>query len=683
MQTRIALRAAALLLFSAISALLQAQYLSLQPVNPDELKMTSDPKAPGADAVYLDLREEADDNLGYESHYVRIKVLTEKGKEMATINLSYAKGIHTNGELGSESYKITDIKGRTIHPDGTVIPLDVKPEDLLAAQTGTLKLDRKVFTLPSVEVGSVLEYMWTLRYPPNSVRSPTWDVQLPYFVHQTHFRYVPFKAFQPNALTAMYILDQDGDRLDHLIAWAVLPAGVALRKIPATGIFTLDMTDVPAAPEEDWMPPVESYLYKVRFYYIDDNDPSKWWLVACKRWDKRVNRFADPSKPIQQAVAQLVAPSDPDIVKAQKLYAAVQALENTDYTRAKSESERKELHLGMQKRAEDTLAQKSGSSNDIAMLYLAMLRAAGLPAYPAEVADRSERLFDTGYLSLDQLTDTLVILKNGDSELFLDPGSKMCPFGQLAWNHTATNGLRQDAKGFDITGTPLSTYSENTVVRTGDLALDSHGGVSGRLQIIMTGLSALYWRQQALENDETELKKQFDRELATQVPDGVEAHIDHFLGLDNSNANLMAVVKVSGSIGVSTAKRIMLPGYFFESRGRTPFVKEDKRTMAVDMHYGDVVTDRIVYHLPDGVTVEGAPQDADISWQGHAHYLAKSTSAAGQITIMRSLARAFSQAKPEEYQDLRGFYQKIAASDQGQLVLAAAPVSPAPAAQGH
>ena len=683
MRIRIVLSATALLLFSAIPALLQAQNLSLQPINPDELKMTSDPKAPGADAVYLDLREEADDNLGYESHYVRIKVLTEKGKEMATINLSYLKGVPTNGLLGSESFKITDVKGRTIHPDGTVVPLDVKPEDLLAAQTGTLKLDRKVFTLPSVEVGSVIEYMWTLRYPPNSVRSPTWDVQLPYFIHQTHFRFVPFKAFQPNALTSMFVLDSDGDRLDHLIAWAVLPTGVALRKIPATGIFTLDMTDVPAAPDEEWMPPVESYLYKVRFYYIDDNDPSKWWLVACKRWDKRVNRFADPSKPIQQAVAQLVAPSDPDIVKAQKLYAAVQALENTDYTRAKSESERKELHLGMQKRAEDTLAQKSGSSNDIAMLYLAMLRAAGLPAYPAEVADRSERLFDTGYLSLDQLTDTLVILKNGDSELFLDPGSKMCPFGQLAWNHTDTNGLRQDAKGFDITGTPLSTYSENTVVRTGDLALDSHGGVSGRLQIIMTGLSALYWRQQALENDESELKKQFDRDLATQVPDGVEAHIDHFLGLDNPNANLMAVVNVSGTIGVSTSRRIMLPGYFFESRGRTPFVKEDKRTMAVDMHYGDVVTDRIVYHLPDGVTVEGAPQNADISWQGHAHYLAKSTTAAGQITITRSFARAFSQAKPEEYQDLRGFYQKIAASDQGQLVLVAAPASPAPAAQGH
>jgi hypothetical protein len=39
------------------------------------------------------------------------------------------------------------------------------------------------------------------------------------------------------------------------------------------------------------------------------------------------------------------------------------------------------------------------------------------------------------------------------------------------------------------------------------------------------------------------------------------------------------------------------------------------------------------------------------------------------------LARAFSYAKPEEYQDLRGFYQKIAAADQSQLVLTTAPLA--------
>jgi transglutaminase-like putative cysteine protease len=42
--------------------------------------------------------------------------------------------------------------------------------------------------------------------------------------------------------------------------------------------------------------------------------------------------------------------------------------------------------LKVAKRAEDTWAQKSGSSQDIALLYLAMLRAAGLTAYDMKVS---------------------------------------------------------------------------------------------------------------------------------------------------------------------------------------------------------------------------------------------------------------------------------------------------------
>ncbi len=643
----------------AVPTLALAQF---QPVNPDELKMTSDPKAPGAAAVYLEIRQVEDDNLHYESHYARIKVLTEKGKELATVELPYV--IH--------NYKITDIKGRTIHADGTEVPLNVKPEDLLLEKSGEVQVNRKVFTLPSVEVGSVLEYTWTLRYDDNSYSSPEWEVQLPYFVHKAHYQFLPFKAFLPNSNTSMYLEDEDGDILNDILVWWRLPSkDMTVNQVPSSGLYSLDVTDIPAAPDEEWMPPTNSFLYKVSFYYKDNNDSARWWLEAGKRWTKRVNRFADP-KPLQSAVASLVAPTDSELDKAQKIYKAVQALDNTDFSRARSESERKELHMKEQKRAEDTWTQKSGSSTDIALLYLAMLRAAGLNAEPVTLADRSERTFDLSYLSLSQLTDTLVILKTGDKETSLDPGEKMCPFGVLAWKHAGSAGLLEGDHGVAVATMPYSAYSTNSLSRTGDLTLDSHGGVSGRLQFLLSGQQALYWRQKALRNDGTELKKQFDKEeLESEVPDGVEAHIDHFLGMDDPDVNLIAVVGVTGNLGVATSKRMILPAYFFQSRGRTPFVKEEKREMAVDMHYGDRITDQIVYHLPDGVTVEGAPQDANIPWQGHAVYTAKSKTDPSQITITRAFTRAFTFAKPEEYQNLRAFYQKVAAADQGQIVLAA------------
>ena len=88
------------------------------------------------------------------------------------------------------------------------------------------------------------------------------------------------------------------------------------------------------------------------------------------------------------------------------------------------------------------------------------------------------------------------------------------------------------------------------------------------------------------------------------------------------------------------------------------------------MQYARQIADQLTYDLPAGMTVEGAPQDAKISWEGHAVYVVKTKTEPGKITVARLLANAFTLAKPEEYQDLRGFYQKVAVADQGQLVLA-------------
>ena len=64
-----------------------------------------------------------------------------------------------------------------------------------------------------------------------------------------------------------------------------------------------------------------------------------------------------------------------------------------------------------------------------------------------------------------------------------------------------------------------------------------------------------------------------------------------------------------------------------------------------------------------------------IPWEGHAILSIKTHPAARPCHHNPSLARAFTFAKPEEYQDLRAFYQKVAAADQQQLVLTASPAA--------
>lgn len=652
MKTTAVLRAAVMMAVAAFPLIASAQF---QQPTEQELKMTSDPKAPGADAVYLDFQEKDDNMLHFRTVYARIKVLTEKGKERATVTIPY--------EAGGFAH-VDDIKARTIHPDGTVIPLEGKPADLLVVKSGDYQQKSKTFTLPSVTVGSILEYRYELRYSDYYVMSPTWAIQGQYFVHKAHYVFIPW-----HGLGGYFITNDQGKVLNHLVDWVNLPKGVQLLVQDASSKVILDVSDIPAAPNEEYAPPADIALYNVKFYYSWTKSSDKFWQDAADYWSKQTDHFADPSKAVREAVKGIVAPGDSEIDKAKKLYAAVEALDNTDYSRQKSQSEMKKLKMKNVTRAEDVWKNKSGDSNDIALLYLSMLRAAGLKAWAITVKNRDDGPFDQSYMSSDQFDATLVILESGGKEILLDPGEKMCPFGTVNWRHSGVGGIRQfaDKPGFTIT--PQQSFMENQTTREGDINIDGQGNVTGRVNFVMTGQAALKWRQMALRNDDAAVKKNFDSVLATIVPVGVEAHVDHFLGMNQPDSNLMAVVNVKGRMGSAMGKRLLLPGLFFESRGNEPFVKEAKRLEPVDMHYSDEITDQVTYHLPADMTVEGAPANDKIAWPGHAVDVVKSEADPGEITMACALVRGFTEVKAAEYSDLRGFYQKVAAEDQQEMVL--------------
>lgn len=650
---------AGLLALLFASASLHAQF---QQPTKEELAMTSDPKAPGAAAVFLNIDESENDPLHLRIYYVRIKVLSEKGKELATVTLPYSHA----------GWKVSDIKARTIHPDGTIIPLTGKPEDLLVVKKGEHEVERKVFNLPQVEVGSILEYRYAIDYLGYS--SPDWEVQRNYFVHKAHFSFVPFENFTPKAANMRsnrYLIDGKGRAINSLIWWKHLPVGTDLVQEP-TGRFVLDVNDVPARPSEPWMPPIQSLLYRVFFYYNPAMSVQDFWVDSGKDWSKHIDRFAVPSVELQTVVAGLMATGDNDLDKAKKLYKAVAALDNTDYSRRRGETEMKVLGLKENKHAEDVWRQKSGTSEEIVMLYLALARTAGLKVYAETVVNRNRGIFDPSYMSMSQFNELMVRLEIGDKKYLLDPGEKMCPFGEISWKHANARGLTQSPSGPTIGVTAPESYKDNSTTRTGVLNLDAQGQLHGALQWTLRGQEALQWRQNALRNDPDELKKRFDRMIAQEVPKGIEVHVDHFLGLDDPEVNLLAMVKVSGQVGTVTSKRMFLPEHFFEIRGRRVFADVEQRTTPVEMQYGEQVVDQITYSLPEGFSVEAAPADANLQWPNHAVYITKSVSAPGKVTVARRLARAFDQAKPEEYKDLRDFYQKVATADQQQIVLTTA-----------
>ncbi|MGA2218108.1 MAG: DUF3857 domain-containing protein, partial [Terracidiphilus sp.] len=594
-------------------------YSQFQQPTPEELKMTADPKAPGAAAVYLNVTRISNPDLHFEGYYARIKVLAEKGMELATVELPYQKHL----------YDVADIKARTIQPDGTIIPLTGKPADLLKTKTKGFQSGRKVFTLPNAQVGSILEYYFQIRYDSDHIPIPYWEVQFPYLVHKSHYQCIG---------------------CSNLSYWSVLPVGITVAK-DRMGHLELNMVDVPPSPKEEWMPPMESLLYKVEFYNSSPRSVDDFWKGAGDDWFNAVNLFTEPSKTFRDQMNGLIAPGDSDLDKARKLYKAVQALDNTDFSREKGENERKKLKIKEINRAEDVWTEKSGTRTEIALLYLSMLRSAGLTAYAMRLVNRNQGLFTPSDLDFDQLDDTIIILSAGGKEILLDPGEKMCPFQTVHWSHSRTGGIRQFATGSGVATSSQQPYNLNTIDRIADLTLDAQGTVDGNMRIVMSGQEALHWRQIALKNDNAEVMKQFDEWLAEMVPDGVQAHIDHFTALDDPDSKLVSFIKVQGAAGTATSKHLLVPGLFLETRRSHPFVDEEKRQTPVDMQYGEQVADQVIYHLPPGLEVESAPQPGKIPWEGHAVLLINSKTEPGQVTVTSTLARAFALAKTEEYQD--------------------------------
>ena len=74
-------------------------------------------------------------------------------------------------------------------------------------------------------------------------------------------------------------------------------------------------------------------------------------------------------------------------------------------------------------------------------------------------------------------------------------------------------------------------------------------------------------------------------------------------------------------------------------------------------------------HLPAGFSIETAAPSMSVPWTGYAVFQIKSTPNGNDLTVTRTLARAFTMLQPDEYGPMRDFYQKVNAADTQQIVL--------------
>ncbi|HVC47024.1 MAG TPA: transglutaminase-like domain-containing protein [Terracidiphilus sp.] len=669
----------------------------------EELQMTSDPAAPGAAAVYLYREEIQDDPHHFHSVYARIKILKDSGTELATVHINYRKsfvfsatgdnsshlgnGFATNFDLpdvnrtgedrpnGTDTFvghiEIGALQGRTIHPDGTIVPMTEKQADLLKEKIGNNQMNELTFTLPDAHKGDILEYYYQVRYDRFN-QAPYWQVQQPFFVHKEHFVFIPDSQFTHLDVAGAGVSDakmygQFGEVETDIRATSVLPPEGKVQQ-DALGHYYVDLTNIPPIPQEPFSPPISGQIYHVEFYYIFTPSEKEFWQTEMNLWTKALGKYIAPTSLITSTAKEITSGVATPLDKAKKLYALVQTFDNQDLDRrATVAPDDGSIPYGS---VEQVLEAKRGGSRQLTWLYLSLARAAGLDARPIRLASRDLHLFSASTLDTSQLDSIIVGIMIDGKEIYVDPGERMAPFETLYWAHAGAGGVALQSDGkVETLITPLQDNRSNTVVHVGTLNLSPQGEVSGTLKVGFIGQQALAWRQLALRIGAGAVQQQMQMGFDAELPAGVQAHIEQIAGLDDPNRQLVAIIPVTGMLATSAGKHIVLPRLFFDTKDVDPFPEEAQRVWPVDMHYPAQEQEQITYKLPDGFKLENPPADVNLHWAENAAYIVRTQTAANSVTNARILARGFTVLDPSQYSQLRDFYQKVAQDDHQQIVL--------------
>ncbi|MGZ7075213.1 MAG: DUF3857 domain-containing protein [Candidatus Angelobacter sp.] len=640
---RLYLSFALLLVFIAPASAQKEDWL---PITQHDLEMKQVPGSPGADAVQLYYADFINDQEQTEFFYHRIKILNEKGKNHADVELI----VPPDGSISS-------LKARTIQPDGKITDFTGKPFQKTVIKARGVKVLAKAFTMPEVTVGSIIEYKYKIDWP-GIITDNYWTIQHELYTVKESFRMKPYSG------------GLEGFESGYQVAALYSHMPNNIKPLQKGGGYELEVESMPAFESEGYMPPEEDLKPQMRFFYIStgNSTPEKFWQEAGRKWNDQVEHFIGNRKEISQAAAQAIGNETDPEQKLRKLYARAQQIRNLTYERERTEQEQKKENLKSNQNAGDVLSRGTGDRDDITRFFVALARAAGFDASIVRVSDRKNKFFDKGLLSRRQLDSEIAVVNQAGKDIYLDPGTKFCPYGYLRWIRTSTMGIKLDKKGGVFVTAPAAGYDKATIRRNAEMALDGGGNLKGTITVKFEGGDALEHRLDELDTDEAGKKKNLEDELQGWLPTGAVIKLAKSEGWETSDGPLTAVFTVEMPGYASAAgKRLLVPAYLFQARQLDAFKHVDRK-FPVYFPYAFGEVDRVNISVPGGYTLENTPQQ-QTARLGYAAYQNLAQFDGKQLVTQRILQVNGIFFRLDVYPEVKDFFSKVQAGDEQQAVL--------------
>ena len=623
--------------------------VSFQPVSPDELKMTSEAKAPGAPAIILFRQVDRDDRgqTAHEDVYFRIKILTEEGRKYADVEIPFYK----------DQGNIVNLHARTIKPDGTIVEFSGKAFDKSIVKSRGRKYLAKTFTLPDVQVGGILEYYYTQDLAEHYVFDSHWILSNELYTKTAKFSLRPY--------TNDYITF-------HLRwTWHNLPPGTTAPAEAPNHVVAMEASDIPAFHTEDYMPPENEMKSRVDFIYSEDDfehDPDVYWKKFGKKRYGALESFTGKQKSMEQAVSEIVAPGDTPEVKLRKIYSRVQQIRNTSYEVAKTEQEQKRNKEKDPDNVQAIWKKQYGDGVELTWLFLALARAAGFEASGLWVSDRSNYFFIPQTMDGRRLNANVVSVKLDGKALFFDPGAEFTPFGMLPWIETGVKGLKLDKEGGTWVQTPVPAPEESRIQRKAELKVNETGDLEGKVTLTYTGLEAWQRRIEKRLSDDAERKTFMEEELRESIPAGCEVDLTNQPDWKSSSSPLVAefTLKVPGWIS-GAGKRALLPVGLFSAAEKHMF-DHAERVNPVYFQFPFQRSDELSIDFPLGWQIGTLPKAQKLDAKAITYSL-DTNNDKGTLHLNRLLNVDVVLVPVANYGALRQIFQIVRTGDEEQVIL--------------
>jgi hypothetical protein len=614
------------------------------PVTPQDLQLKEVPGDPNAKAIQMYYADEIDDVEHDEFLYDRVKILSESGKDRADVEIPILPGT-----------SIHELEARTIHPDGSIIVFAGNSFEKTILRGKGVKLLARIFAFPDVTVGSIIEYKYRLHRDDKSFPNQTWFVQHDLYTVKEHFWFKYDK------------------RSGRAVAWVATPGftGMPEQKI---GAFEMQAENIPAFEKEELMPPEDGYKFLVKFYYggHEMSSAATYWSEYGTVLSQYFLHYVGDYKEVKKVAAETTANETDPGKRLKRLYARAQEIKNLDNARQRSSQEQKKENLKNNENIEDVLKHGYGHGGDITALFVGMARAAGFDASLMMVSGRRNRLFDNRVLSIDQLDGLIARVVLGGKQVYLDPGTRFCPFGILRWTHTETAAMDLNHPG-DLIRIPGEPYSSATTARLGQFNLTPEGNLKGKISLSFTGAEALEHRLAALQTDEAGRNKELEEELQEKLPSESVVKLAESSAWTAENEPLTAAFSVEiPGYASPVGKRLLLPAGLFEAKKKTRLTAPSRK-YPIYLPYAYLESDKITITVPDGYSVESVPERQEAKLP-YARYARTAKVDGKNLVLERVLLFNGIFIDTSFYAEFKDFFGKVNAGDESQSVLRLATV---------